>query len=201
MFTNSNHHQHLAIGVDLDNVIAQTDKTIRKLIRSRYGIESSQAQIVTWNYHESLPITPEQEREIFADFHAHHLTDPEVVEGARIGMEELHLRGSIWIVTHRPLLSRRDTREWLADHEIVYDELIFVEDKSTLADRFSFLVDDNGNTAIAVAASGTPVFLLDYPWNRFVCDVPHLKRVLSWEEILKIVLPHRPEHKLERVSL
>lgn len=171
------------IGVDLDNVLARTDDKVRELITVYFGVKSSQSQITRWNYHENLPISKEQEAFIFDEFHGHHLLEVQPVEGARREMFALSRSNQLWIVTQRPHYTELDTGLWLCRNEIPYDKLVFSINKADIADQLRVLIDDNPETAFAVARKGTQVFLFDYPWNRYVGESEGITRIYNWPQI------------------
>jgi len=87
----------------------------------------------------------------------------ETVEtAARLGHE-------IIIITDRsfgytPQVSQNLTCEWLAEHGIEYDELIFSPDKTVVwTDMF---IEDKLDNYDKLIAAGTDAFLLNRPWNR-----------------------------------
>ncbi len=74
----------------------------------------------------------------------------------------------IIIITDRqfgttPEVSHKNTVEWLAQHEIEYDELIFSADKTCVpTDMF---VEDKLENYDALVSAGTNTFLINRAWN------------------------------------
>lgn len=63
-----------------------------------------------------------------------------------------------------PQVSHDNTRNWLAQHKIPYDELHFSADKTCVpTDTF---VEDKLENYDALVANGTPTWLINRSWNR-----------------------------------
>lgn len=93
-----------------------------------------------------------------------------VREGFVEAIERVSRQGhEIIIITDRsfgstPSVSEQLTCEWLAQHGIEYDELIFSADKTCVwTDTF---IDDKLANYDKLEAAGTNTFLLNRPWNR-----------------------------------
>jgi hypothetical protein len=75
----------------------------------------------------------------------------------------------IVIITDRPFgstpeVSEKITVDWLHEHDVYYDELIFSADKTC---RWTdFFIDDKIENYDALTAAGTKAFLLNRPWNQ-----------------------------------
>ncbi len=172
------------IGVDIDNVLAATDPLIRQLIQQFYGISAPQSAITTWRYSASLPITPENEDFIFTWFHAQAYPRLRLLKGARQSLAVLSLSYKIYLITSRPQTLEAGTIQWLRRKRIPYDQLFFLPDKTILAPRLAFVLEDNLDTSLAIAALGVPVYLFDYPWNRHP-PTANIFRVTSWRDFMQ----------------
>ena len=62
-----------------------------------------------------------------------------------------------------PSVSERLTVDWLHDHNIYYDELIFSPDKT--CSPTDLFVEDKLTNYDALVAAGTKAYLLNRPWN------------------------------------
>ena len=171
------------IAVDIDNVLADTDDVVRRLIRDLFEVHSTRDDIITWEYSSSLPITAEQERKVFNILHREHLSEISVVPGAPAGLSHLRTLAPIWIITARPESSRSATEEWLTTFGFEYDTLLFSASKPDVAVPVIFYIDDNPETANQLNARSKRIFLMDRPWNREIPDSDRLTRVYSWLEI------------------
>jgi len=106
------------------------------------------------------------------------------------GMDRLAEAGHyIVIITDRPFgstpsVSEKITVEWLDEHKVYYDELIFSADKAC---RWTdFYIDDKIENYDALIDAGTKAFLLNRPWN--VVDGGDARnRIDSMEEYVEAV--------------
>jgi uncharacterized HAD superfamily protein len=153
------------IGIDIDNVLSDSDYVIRKLIEQEFGIKSKRKQITRWNYHESLPITLDQEKKVFELFHNRYCLLAPTIPYAAKSLRIISETYSIWLITCRPIETISLTKQWLSKHKIVYDNLVYSCNKSDYFEKFEFMIEDNGEIAIAFADNGVPVILFNNPWN------------------------------------
>lgn len=124
-----------------------------------------------WDWYKDWNWTTEQ----FLDFcnagaDAGFLFSGPVREGFVESIGEVaELGHEIIIITDRsfgttPSVSENLTCEWLAQHGIEYDELVFSPDKTCVpTDMF---IDDKLANYDALRRAGTNVFLLNRPWNK-----------------------------------
>lgn len=102
----------------------------------------------------------------------------EMIESiARLGHE-------IIIITDRsfgsnPSVSHNLTCEWLAQHGIEYDELIFSSDKTCV--KTDMFIDDKIQNYDALVAAGSDAYLLNRPWNHVPFE-DHRKRIDTLDE-------------------
>jgi uncharacterized HAD superfamily protein len=172
------------IALDIDNVIADTDQIIRKLIKSELGINATARQITYWSYSKAIPISPDQEKHIFDLFHQRYCGEVSVLPNAVSSIERLASYFSIWLITSRPVESDQITQEWLKKKRINYTKLIFSKHKALMSENFLFVAEDSGETAVSFAQIGVPVYLFDKPWNGIYHD-PLIIRVKNWEDAMK----------------
>ena len=172
--------------VDIDNVLADTDSVVRKIIRDLYDVPSTPDDITAWDYSSSLPISAKQERFVIDKLHREFLPSIQVVSGASFVMSHLSRLAPIWIITARPEWSRPETEKWLTDAGIHYDTLVFSTKKSESSVPAIFFVDDNPRTANQLIVKSIKTLLMDRPWNRELIDSDLLTRVFSWLDIQRI---------------
>lgn len=108
---------------------------------------------------------------------------------AKQAMDRLARTGNeIVIVTDRPFgstpeVSHRNTVEWLLQHGIWYDELIFSADKTV--GNCDVFVEDKWENFSALTEAGTDCYLITRAWNYDYG--PHPKRIDSVLDYAKIV--------------
>lgn len=185
----------IVIAVDLDNVIADSDRVIRSIIHRISGVHLTQADIRCYDYHKVLAARGFElsealriEHEALETFHTQAAPDVTVVQGAQQGMSQLVSIG--WhpvIVTSRPASSAEATRDWLRTKEISYKSILFTEDKAQTGSRWTILVEDAPHHATAASEAGVSVVLVDYPWNQGVGPSANIRRVGDWSEILEAI--------------
>jgi uncharacterized HAD superfamily protein len=171
------------LGVDIDNVISSTDPAIRRIFQELCGVRLEQEQIVHYQYHR-CGVTPEQETAAFEMFRDVACSDLDVVPGAIESLRLLHSRYRLILVTSRNPAIRDKTQDWLREHDIPHDALVFDEAKHRTGHDFDFFIEDNGEFALSLAEAGVPTFLFDYPWNRWVHDHLRITRVSGWADVL-----------------
>ena len=106
-------------------------------------------------------------------------------EGAVETMQDLYQHYRLVICTSRTPdpVSVTDTVEWLNLHEIYYDDLTFMSDKSML--DVTWRIDDSPHHAEAFLAKGQRYIIWDAWYNQYA-DGP---RVRSWDDIAKLFVP------------
>lgn len=176
------------LGVDLDNVLCQTDVSIRTIISEIFGIKLKQKDMIYWDYWR-CGITKEQNQSVMKRFHE---TDGEFVELVKGALEALHIlqdKFEIHIVTNRLPESKEMTERWLRINNVPYDILEFQEGLKKGRKDYIAFIEDNRENAYHMANEGIRTFLLNYPWNQpKPSDPPNLVRVNSWEEITSLLL-------------
>jgi uncharacterized protein len=174
------------IGIDVDNVITETDSIIRDLIKQKIGVSASEEDIIEWSYSVSCGISKREEEKIFNIFHTFYLNYVELKRGANEGIKELSKHYSIWLITQRPKKTKRSTIAWLKSNGIIYDKIVFTKNKRIYFTFLEYLIEDNGNTACDFANLGKNVFLLNFPWNK-VFNHKRIIRVDNWHEIISLL--------------
>lgn len=184
MFTvNLNLNFRPVIGIDLDNTLADTDQIIRKIIFERLNIISTKGQITSWSYSESLGFPKAIEEEIFSEFHKNYLSKISIKDNAQKALTIIKKEYLVWIITHRPKSTKRDTELWLSKNKLHYNKLIFTKNKTKFYRKLLFLIEDNGENAKIFADKWGKVFLFDSPWN-FEYKTKNIIRVTNWNEII-----------------
>jgi len=177
------HNEFQLLGVDIDNVVSSTDLALRKSIRDLYGICLNQEQIVHYDY-SKCGLTEEQERKVLEIFHEVTCRELDVVPGAIEALTILKQKYRIILVTSRHPQLIEKTKDWLKLKNIPHDKLIFEADKHQTDHDFDFFVEDNEDSAFALAEAGIKTFLFDYPWNRSIPHHENIKRVSGWGDVL-----------------
>jgi uncharacterized HAD superfamily protein len=180
----------MIIGIDIDNVIADTEKRLRRLLHEEMGITLNREDIRNYSLENIAGIRREEMSFILDRFgNGSIFLDVEVIEGAVETIGLLKEKGHrIALVTSRPDKVRDITREWLEGNGIPYDELYFASNTKVNGIPYDLFLEDQDNFACELAEDGTFVLLFDAPWNR---DVEHvnIERVYSWQDVRRFCFP------------
>ncbi len=179
----------MIIGVDIDNVIADTEKELRRVLADNWGIVLEREDIKDY----ALANMPGVEGKVL-----NGLTDMfgeggiflrlEPMEGAADTLHRLMKSHEVHLVTSRPEKVRPHTEEWLKKNEIPYNELIFADGTKLNGVPYELFIEDQDNFATELAESGAFVLLYDAPWNRHVEHV-NIDRVYNWEDVQRFCFP------------
>ncbi len=170
---------------DLDDVIADLTNWRQKLVE----IGGAAGE----------PLAASQEIEAWKDeFHRRGgLRTLAPIAGAVPALRAIRDMGyKIVIITARPYCQYKrlyaDTIDWLRNHGVPYDLLLFNKDKAeavhdhVLPARPAFLVEDREKHAKEVAGVGVPVLLFDREHNRDVPNTTLIRRVAGWDAVLEV---------------
>jgi len=175
------------LGVDIDNVLADSDVRLRAMILEMCGIELKEEQMTRYEY-EAYGVTEAQLGEVFRRFNTETCRTLELVSGAKTAMEQLTRRYEIALVTSRNPESKAGTEHWLRTKGLPYDQLHFNDEKHALGIPYRAFIEDRHEHAHRIAATGAAVYLLARPWNARPLAHPNVRRVEDWNEILKHLL-------------
>lgn len=197
-----------AIYVDVDDVLADTTEALVGLVHELFDRRVTYDDCQSFDLGESFGLSEDERDRLLDAAHADHVIESmSVVPGAARTLDDWRSRSlAVHVVTGRPPQTLGATRRWLereglhhASLESVdkYGRQSGIDNAIPLADlagrRYRVAVEDSLSMATFLAAElGTPVLLMDRPWNRKLDQVPtrvrsHLRRVHSWEEIRRLV--------------
>jgi len=179
----------MIIGVDIDNVIADTERELRRLLNEKKGLELTREHITSYSFDNVAGIERADLADIFDMFNDGDIflhLDP--IDGARETLEMLQRKHRIVLVTARPPRVEGKTRTWLARHEIPFDDIVFAEHTKVNGTPYDLFFEDQPEYARELAEDGTFVLLFDAPWNR---DLVHenIDRVYSWSDVQAFCFP------------
>ncbi|MCA1704150.1 MAG: hypothetical protein LC808_13150 [Actinobacteria bacterium] len=178
------------VGIDLDNVVGDTDSLIRELIEASTGVRLRREDIVNFDYWR-CGIAREQSDAVLKTFHDGACASVLPLDGAVSALVSIGRHAAINIITARPVSSDQVTRTWLAENGVPFDSLIFSSHKIEIArsHHYNAFVEDHRETAYALAREGIRTFIVDYPWNQPEGDEPPLAaRVASWVDLERELL-------------
>jgi uncharacterized HAD superfamily protein len=187
----------LRIGVDVDDVLAESLPGYLEAFRRYFGIQV-RLEDAAWEIFRRYPEIPEGDMWGFfeelerTDFLATRPVYGEAVEAVRTLATEGH---RLVVVTGRLRTHREHTRRLLDREDIgrLFEDLVH-RDGEAAAEykprvvrerRLDLLIEDELHVALAASAAA-PVILFDRPWNRGALPRA-VSRVRSWSEALRIV--------------
>jgi len=175
------------LGVDIDNVLAQSDACLRAMFRELYGIMLDEHQMTRYDY-MTYGVTEEQLVRVFQLFNTEVCRTLRVVPGAKAALVRLARCYEIALVTSRNPESKAGTEYWLHAKGLPYDQLHFNDDKHALGIPYHAFIEDRHEHAHLIAETGATVYLLTRPWNAAPLAHPNVLRVETWDEILDHLL-------------
>ena len=179
----------MIIGVDIDNVIADTEKELRRLIREKMGLVLAREDITSYTLEGVRGLTRDDLDGIFEEFKDGGIfLGLDVIEGARETLERLAVRHRVVLVTSRPRTVEDKTLEWLERERIPFHELHFATETKVNGIPYELFLEDQDNFARELAEAGTFVLLFDAPWNRRL-EHENISRVYTWSDVEKFCFP------------
>jgi uncharacterized HAD superfamily protein len=187
-----------ALCVDIDNVIAQTDKVMRRIISeiTEGRVQLEYEDIHRFEYWEckdkaGASITKEEWRAAHRIISTpENLLALEPMAGARESLLNLCEHFDTYFVTSRLGGTEEVTASWLRVHGFPCNKLHTVEyrEKHLLPRKFSVVIEDDYEQGMLFTGSGAKVYLLEHPWNRGRPAVAQISWAPHWESLLSEIL-------------
>jgi uncharacterized HAD superfamily protein len=175
---------------DIDNVIAQTDEVMRKVISDYTGgrVQLAYADVKEFNYYECEDkngnrITKEEWKQVHGLFsEPRYLWQIQPMPGAIEGLHLLAKSATLHLATSRLRKARRATVEWLEEHGFPDHDLHFVKHSEKHASLGSFVaaVEDHYEEGVHFARRNITCFLLRHPWNESKPQIHGIQWVATW---------------------
>lgn len=185
----------LKIGIDVDNVIADTYYIFLQEFNKEFNTSILYAELVEFNYLERLGYDPAVIEKFWKKilnpgdlqmkippFQNSH----QIIKRWRIDGHKIHF------VTARPTWIEYITKNWLAYYGLLYDNVSvyhFDEKQYTHDTKFKKTIVEKESIEVFIEDSreiaeilDIPVFLLDQPWNQGKLP-KNVTRVKNWDEI------------------
>ena len=187
----------MIVGLDIDNVIADLDKTYLEWFlkedknKRNIGIINKNARHITdgmfdWSKEEVTEFLCNNMDEMGRNFN--------IISDTKYYINKLKEDGhKIYLLTHRKNIYWKDpkniTKEWLKKHEIHYDKLIFTKttDKSEecIENKVDIMFDDVVSNCKSIVKAGTSCYLVKTRYNGQYDK--GLLMVDGWKEIYETV--------------
>jgi len=177
----------LRIAVDMDGVLTEHPAPLAVAANARFGVQLPERAFVD---SAGLNVPLEVRQWVYSDDGPAFALRP--APGAAAFLTELIAllgEGNVFILTARPETSAAMTITWFREHGFPTINVIFADDKMTVARRqgAGFAVEDSERHARNYAAGGVRCFLIDPVEALDVADEPEIVRVPGYEEILTAV--------------
>jgi 5'(3')-deoxyribonucleotidase len=188
--------------VDIDNVLGQTDKVMREIIRvatvskeNPTGISYDYQDVIHFDYSlnknaAGLSVSKEiwdAVHQIFQDPKSGYVDLIEPMDGAFDALQILAKQWDIWIVTGRHGGGLSKAKSWIERWFPGFSGNVHSSAgicKHQVAD-FAAAVDDHFETAVEFANVGVRTFVYSHPWNREAESCPRLTIVHNWAQLVQ----------------
>ncbi len=171
----------MKIGLDIDNVIANTFRELAEYFDRYMGKEHTPPEVVEVMRRDKIKMLGYW----FLTWRDQLLTRLTPLPGARETVRDWHTRHRIVMVTSRMPVFNRQTKQWLAGQQIPFHELHHAREfhKFKKAGGCDIFVEDNLEESEILAEHCEKVFLMDQPWNRRAPKHGNIVRVAGWAEL------------------
>ena len=175
----------MKIGIDIDNVIANTFQDLSGYFNQFMRVQADPIEVIRIMRKDKLKMLAYY----FAAWKSKIMTQVSLVEGAAETIREWHNEHDIKLITSRLFIFNRQTRHWLQQHNIPYNELHHAREKTKhqKANGCEVFIEDNLEECEILADHCERVFLFDHPWNRVPVAKKNIIRIKNWKEIRNLL--------------
>jgi uncharacterized HAD superfamily protein len=199
--------------VDLDDVLAETTRTLLDLLAERTGRRLALDDVGTFDLGNAFGLEHDEWCAFMEAAHEDPVLDAvEPRAGAAESLERWAVAGwRIEVMTGRPPSTESTSRRWLERHGLVHHHLEFVDKygrpdwrggtraatpltELALRSYVAAVEDSLATAAFLVERLGLTVALLDRPWNRDLDPLPasvrrRIVRCRDWGEVIQVFPP------------
>jgi uncharacterized HAD superfamily protein len=179
--------------IDIDNVLAQTDALIRKIIKdaTKSRVCLAYKDITDFEYEKCTDskgnkITKEEWHRVHDIFSEEtNIMSLQPFPNIQFHLGNLINSGyELHLATSRKDKARIPTIKWLEKYKFPNHSLHFVNhrEKHLILGKFSAVVEDDLQQARDFAQTGTPAYLIAHPWN-VTDNIKGIFRARDWKEI------------------
>ncbi len=185
------------VGIDLDGTVVDYIHGVIPLLKEHYGLEPDFSKPVM-RIEEVFGLTPEtrppgMRKHLYENLHAFRNLPPleEDINELSWDLFNLEQRTEIYMITARSSSETiiNDTLEWLEEHDFIYTDVFFTDDKSLLCKLIGIdvMCEDEPQQIHQLIARDIPVVLRNQPWNNNIAEHPLIKRTGTWRGMLEAV--------------
>lgn len=177
------------IGIDIDNVIADTIEILLKELNKHFKTKLTYNDIYMYDFEPILGISKAEAKPFFIKlFKKKALMKCRLMKGAREALNKIKRKYKIYIVTSRLKDYEKDTIAWIDKMKIPYDHIEHVTEKQkhlfAAKKGIRIFIEDDLEQAIYMAEAGIKVYIFDHPWNKTKDVQKRFVRVKCWKELL-----------------
>ena|SRR3989339_358680 len=175
----------MKIGIDIDNVIANTFDELRHHFNRFMGKEYAAHEIV-------YALRKNKLKTFFYNVDAWRKKVLETVSPIPSAVDKIRewfLEHEIYLVTSRLFVLKNQTKRWLLKHNVPHHGLFHLKEgtKFKKAKEYDAFIEDNFEECEILAEHCPKVFLIDKPWNRKKSLKKNIVRIKDWEEFKKYI--------------
>ena len=188
----------MRIGIDLDEVIANTLTAVINFHNEKYGTDFKENNFSSYRFWETWGGTRDEAiRKVHEFYVTDHFANVRPVAGSIDAVDKLKENGhELFIITGRQENIIKETEKWIKKHfPEVFSGVHFANTygltgskmkKGTICEQLGIeiMVEDDIIYASELAESGIKVFLFDRPWNKDHAVGDNIERVSSWEDVV-----------------
>ncbi|MCS7126648.1 MAG: hypothetical protein NZ929_07055 [Aigarchaeota archaeon] len=179
----------MLIAVDLDGVIANSLKVLLDVWNEETGQNIRFEEIDEWFFWKRLNIDEKTFLKFLNRAWIRWTEIPPTEDKIREKLFKLRSLGRLDIVTARSKETEIYALNWLAKHEIPYDNYVWVkdtEDKAVL--EYDVYIDDSPLLARALKDKEKILLIYDQPWNRELDEGKNIKRIKDLDEAYQYLI-------------
>jgi len=187
-----------ALGIDVDNVLSETDVEIRRLIQihTKGRVNYEYEDVVNFDYwrcadRSGNAVTSDEWRTVHREFsRGECIASLPPYRDAQASLKILSSRFDLHLVTSRLPEASEPTREWLRLHDFPPCTLHLVPHrrKHDVNVDFCAIIEVDYDQGMEFASRGVSVYLMKHPWNQDRAPQAGVVWVNGWRDIVKAVL-------------
>jgi uncharacterized HAD superfamily protein len=187
----------LRIGIDFDDVLVDFNGGLTVYHHENYGTSYSKEDVTSWEYHTLWECSPEEALRRMVEYvhSSHHRRVPPVI-GAVEAIKKLKEKNDLFIITARDenlsdqtflLIKEHFPESFRGVHFLHKNSENILGDKGLVCTDLAIdiFIEDSLKNATHTGEAGVKTLLFDAPWNRINVLPENVKRVFSWEEIIR----------------
>ncbi|MCD6398944.1 MAG: hypothetical protein J7L08_03405 [Candidatus Aenigmarchaeota archaeon] len=192
----------MLIGIDMDDVLGDFVGGLVEYHNETYGTSFKKDDFSSFDFWKVWGGDKESAVKKVCDFYeTPYFKNLKPIEGSIEAVDELSKHHELMIITSRPEYIKKETLEWVERYfPDKFKEVYFAKNSymnpTTGKEKLELCLEKNVDVLVEDALQHiykythngrTKVFLYDSPWNRNKTLPSNVKRVKSWNEIVKLI--------------